>query len=63
MRTVKKADYKGPDESTVAEWKNLTYKPFHKEVAQYSGFTGFYSDVDGKNLFVALIQYLGQNYP
>ena len=65
MRTAtgsKKSNYTGPDEDEIKEWRELQYKPFHKEVAQYSGFTGFYSNVDGKNLFIALMEYLGKHY-
>ena len=65
MRTAsgcKKSNYTGPDQEVIKEWRELQYKPFHKEVAQYSGFTGFYSDVDGKNLFIALMEYLGKHY-
>lgn len=54
----------GPDQDTVDEWEHsLTYKPFHDSVASYSAFTGFYSETVGGNLFLALWEYLAQNYP
>ena len=55
--------YPGPDRELVDEWRCLSYKPFHKEVAQYSSFSGFYSDCIGQNLFIALMEYLGENHP
>jgi len=56
--TTKWAD--SPDKTLVEELKGLTYKPFHAQVAQYSSFSGFYSDCIGSNLFIALIEYLNE---
>ena len=55
--------YPGPDQDLVNEWKFLQYKPFYKEIAQYSSFSGFYSDCTGLNLFIALMEHIGEKYP
>ena len=59
----KSETYCGPDEGTVDEWRKLQYKPFHKEVASYSSFTGFYSNSVGENIFIAIWEYLGEMFP
>ena len=59
----KSETYCGPEIDTVKEWRDLKYKRFHKEVAEYSRFNGFYSNSIGENPFIAIWEYLGEKFP